>query len=94
MHVRSVAGPNVQESKVGGGRISSQKWSGPVVLMTTSVFPLWSDRLCSTGATNSPWRTIRKEQRESNSNRINRLSNWPHLIYHIVLKIVGLTAWK
>lgn len=94
MHARSVAGPNVQESKVGGGRISSQKWSGPVVLMTTPLFPRLSDRLCSTGATNSPWRTIRKEQRESNPNRINRLPNGPHSIYHIVQNKAGLTAWK
>lgn len=80
MHGRSVAGPNVQESKDGGGKISSQKWSGPVVVMTTPVFPLWSDRLYSTGATNSTGRTIRKEQRELNSNKMNRLSNWPHPI--------------
>lgn len=69
MLVRSVAGPNVQESKVGGETTSSQKWSGPVVLMTTPPFPQWSDRLYSIGGTNSPRRTTSKEQRESNSNK-------------------------
>lgn len=64
INVRSVGGPNVQESKVVGEITSSQKWFGLVVHTITSVFPQLSDRLCNIGATDSPWRTTKKEQRE------------------------------
>lgn len=73
MNDRSVGGPNVQESKVAGGITSLQKWFGPVVHTITSVFLQLLDRLFNTGATDSLWRTTRKEQKESNPSSINRL---------------------
>lgn len=98
MNARLADGQSVRGWKVAGGTTSSLKLCGLAAVMTTTQFPLWWDRPCSTGATDSLRKTTKKGPRESNPNDLTAeawapgnlcfYEMWLHFII-IIFKVIA-----
>ena len=69
MSARLGGGCVVRDRKDAGRTISLPSVREVVVRTITLPYPPWSDRPCSTGATDLPWKTFRLRQNASNSHQ-------------------------